>query len=78
MAQKFASNYALEPGNPGDTGVVQVVSLTGSVSLQGTVDGTNWTEIKNYTTAAIDAVVLAPQMRVVQTGGSDAVVWLEG
>ena len=78
MAQKFASNYALQPGNPGQTGVVQVVSLTGSVSLQGTVDGTNWTEIKNYTAAAIDAVVLAPQMRVVQTGGSDAVVWLEG
>jgi len=79
MAQQFVGTDPVKPtGTPGGVGVVQLVSFSGSVDLQASVDGTNWTSIDTFTVPAVKAVTLAPQMRIVQTGGSDAVVKLEG
>lgn len=79
MAQQFVGTQPLNPvGTTGGVGVLQLVSFSGSVELQASVDGTNWTSIDTFTVPAVKAVTLAPQMRIVQTGGSDAIVKLEG
>jgi len=81
MATPFDGITGINPGSkPGDIGIIQVVSVTGTVQLEGSVNGgTNWTPIASYTEPTIQAVVLAPAMRVTDGSGSTptAVVWLE-
>lgn len=81
MAKPFNGNNGMSiQSAPGDIGIIQVVSVTGTVQLEGSVNGGNdWTAIASFTEPQIQAVVLAPAMRVTDGAGSapTAVVWLE-
>jgi len=81
MAKPFDNNNPISVGGkPGDIGIIQVVSVTGTVQLEGSVNGGNdWTAIASFTEPQIKAVVLAHAMRVTDGAGSapTAVVWLE-
>jgi hypothetical protein len=81
MAKPFETNSPISVGGkPGDIGIIQVVSVTGTVQLEGSVNGgNNWTAIASFTEPQIQAVVLAPAMRVTDGAGSapTAVVWME-
>jgi hypothetical protein len=80
MAKQFSSNTPLQlDAKPGDIGVVQVVSVTGTVSLEGSINGgSDWTEIQAFTAPAINAVVLTGSMRVTDGAGGvpTADVWV--
>jgi len=56
-------------------GVIQVDITSGTVSLQMRLtDDAPWFEVKNYSAATVEEVVLAPQMRVVATDTAE--VWI--
>lgn len=81
MAKLFEQNNSLiHGGTPGEIGLIQVVSVTGTVQLEGSVNGGNdWTPIASFTEPKIQAVILAPAMRVTNGSGAAPVaeVYLE-
>ena len=81
MAKPFENNYGMNPGGkPGDIGIIQVVSVSGTAQLEGSVNGgSNWTPIATFTEPKVQAVVLTPAMRITNGSGgvATAVVWLE-
>tara|TARA_R100001440_G_scaffold59308_1_gene79092 strand:+ start:306 stop:584 length:279 start_codon:yes stop_codon:yes gene_type:complete len=57
-----------------ESGLCQAVftGATATVALQGSLDGTNWVDVKTFTDSGGSAVLIFPNMRVNITGSNDA------
>lgn len=73
----YTSETILPNTSRGDRGVIQVQLKTGTVELQGKVDGdAEFVTIKEYSKSGLDEVVLAPYLRIIVSSDGDGCAWL--